>query len=59
VLLRTSAGAVPGSSLAPGPATIPARGTVSYRGRRFDAYRFTARAFPDGPLTVALLLPRG
>ncbi|HEV7753274.1 MAG TPA: hypothetical protein VGO71_17125 [Baekduia sp.] len=58
VLLRTGAGPVPGSSLAPGPATIPARGAVTYRGRRFDAYRFTARAFPHGPLTVALLLPQ-
>ncbi|MDX6714506.1 MAG: hypothetical protein QOH30_1064 [Baekduia sp.] len=58
VLLRTSAGPVPGSSLTPGPATIPARGGVSYRGRRFDAYQFTARAFPDGPLTVALLVSR-
>jgi hypothetical protein len=59
VLLRTAAGAVPGSSMAPGPATVPPHGALTYGGRRFDTYTFTARAFPDGPLSVALLLPRG
>jgi len=43
VILRTSAGAVPGSNR---PAA----------GRRYDAFRFTARAFPSGPLRVSLLL---
>jgi hypothetical protein len=58
VILQTPAGAVPGSSLRPAPAAIPARGTLTARGHLYDTYTFTARAFPDGPLSVALLLPR-
>ena len=59
VLLRTASGQVPGSSLSPGPATIPDRGPVTYRGRTYRAYSFTARAFPAGPLRISLLTPGG
>jgi hypothetical protein len=58
VILQTPAGTVPGSSLRPAPPGIPARGTLTARGRLYDTYTFAARAFPDGPLSVALLLPR-
>jgi hypothetical protein len=57
VLLRRPAGQVAGSSLVPGPATVPARGTVTYQGRTYEAFSFPARAFPSGPLTISLLLP--
>jgi len=56
VVLRTATGTVPGSTLMPGPPTIPARGRVAVGGRTFDTYTFTTGAFPDGPLTVALLV---
>jgi hypothetical protein len=56
VVLRTAAGTVPGSTLMPGPAAIPPRGTLTWRGRTFDTYTFTTGAFPSGPLHVALLL---
>jgi hypothetical protein len=39
------------------PATIPAHGTVSYRGSRYQAFSFTARAFPTGSLHISLLVP--
>ncbi|MDX6729196.1 MAG: hypothetical protein QOK49_4001 [Baekduia sp.] len=58
VILQTPAGTVPGSSLRPAPPAIPTRGTLTARGRLYDTYTFAARAFPDGPLSVALLLPR-
>jgi hypothetical protein len=45
-------GAVPLS-----PAAIPAHGPVSYRGGRYQAYSFTAKAFPSGSLHIALLAP--
>jgi hypothetical protein len=43
VVLRTRAGVVPGSAR-----TAPARSSVE---------AFAARAFPDGPLRVTLLVP--
>jgi len=55
VVLRTSAGVVPGSDRA--PAQIPLRGVVADRGRRFAAFGFTTGAFPAGRLAVALLVP--
>ena len=55
VLLRTPAGQVPGSTLAPGPATLPGSGVVSYAGRSYEAYSFAAGAFPSGPLQISLL----
>ncbi len=42
-------------SLSPGPATIPDRGRVVYRGVTYEAYSFMAEAFPSGPLRISLL----
>ncbi|MCW2994436.1 MAG: hypothetical protein JWQ18_1931, partial [Conexibacter sp.] len=56
VVLRTATGTVPGSTLMPGPPAIPARGEVAVGDRQFNTYTFTTGAFPDGPLTVALLV---
>ena len=44
-------------TLSPGPASVPNRGVVSYGGRSYQAYSFTAEAFPSGPLRVSLLIP--
>jgi hypothetical protein len=44
-------------ALAPGPSSIPAHGPVSYRGQSYQAFSFTARAFPSGPLRISLLVP--
>ena len=57
VQLRTARGLVPGSTLQPGPASIPAHGAVSYAGRSYRAVSFTGTAFPSGPLRISLLLP--
>jgi hypothetical protein len=57
VILRTPAGQVPGSSLAPGPSTVPSQGAVGYAGRAYQAFSFAAQAFPSGPLRVSLLSP--
>jgi len=59
VLVRTGPNAerqVMGT-LKPGPAHVPDRGTVSYRGRRYEAYSFTGEAFPSGALRISLLWP--
>jgi hypothetical protein len=56
VLMRTGAKQVMGT-LSPGPASVPDRGEVSYRGRTYQAYSFTGEAFPEGPLRLSLLLP--
>ena len=42
-------------SLAPGPARVPDRGAVSYRGQSYQAYSFSGAAFPSGPLRISLL----
>ncbi len=55
VLMRTAAHQVMGT-LDPGPASVPDRGAVSYRGRTYEAYSFTAEAFPSGPLRISLLI---
>jgi hypothetical protein len=54
VLMRTGAGQVAGT-LAPGPASVPDRGTVTYKGRTYQAFSFTGTAFPSGPLRISLL----
>ncbi|HXD56081.1 MAG TPA: hypothetical protein VN618_15095 [Solirubrobacteraceae bacterium] len=54
VLMRTGATQVAGT-LSPGPASVPDRGTVSYRGRSYQAYSFTGTAFPSGALRISLL----
>jgi hypothetical protein len=56
VLMRTGAKQVMGT-LDPGPASVPDRGEVAYRGRTYQAYSFTGEAFPEGPLRISLLLP--
>jgi hypothetical protein len=57
LILRTDSGQVPvPGQLSPGPAKIPDRGAVSYRGRSYQAYSFNARAYPSGRLRVSLLL---
>jgi hypothetical protein len=55
VLMRTAGRQVTGTT--PGPATVPDRGPVSYRGRAYETYSFTGVAFPSGPLRISLLLP--
>jgi hypothetical protein len=56
VLMRIGSSQVMGT-LSPGPATVPDRGAVSYRGRSYGAYSFTGVAFPSGPLRISLLFP--
>jgi hypothetical protein len=56
VLMRVGGRQVQGT-LSPGPATVPTRGTLSYGGRDYEAYTFTAEAFPSGPLEISLLIP--
>jgi len=55
ILMRTGGRQVMGT-LSPGPASVPARGPVSYGGRSYEAYSFTGEAFPSGPLRLSLLL---
>jgi hypothetical protein len=57
LILRTASGQVPVPGLlSPGPAKIPDRGPLSYRGRTYEAYSFNAQAYPSGRLRVSLLL---
>jgi hypothetical protein len=58
VLMRTGAKQVMGT-LNPGPASVPDRGAVVYRGHSYQAYSFSGVAFPSGPLRISLLLPAG
>lgn len=44
-------------TLRPGPASIPDRGRVTYRGTPYQAYSFYAEAFPSGLLRISLLYP--
>jgi hypothetical protein len=44
-------------TLRPGPASIPDRGRVVYRGTTYQAYSFVGEAFPSGPLRISLLYP--
>jgi hypothetical protein len=55
VLMRTGSRQVMGT-LTPGPASVPDRGEVSYRGQSLQAYSFSGEAFPEGPLRISLLL---
>jgi hypothetical protein len=56
VLMRVGGRQVMGT-LSPGPASVPERGAVSYGGRGYEAYSFTAEAFPSGALRISLLIP--
>jgi hypothetical protein len=58
LVLRTESGQVPIEGLlTPGPASIPDRGAVSYKGASYEAYSFDAAAYPSGRLRISLLLP--
>jgi hypothetical protein len=58
LVLRTGSRMLPvAGQLAPAPASIPARGPVSYRGRTYGAFSFDARSFPGGSLRISLLVP--
>jgi len=57
VILRAGKRQVPWSTLNPGPAVIPERGQVEYRGIGYQAFSFSAQAFPSGPLRISLLVP--
>jgi hypothetical protein len=56
VLLRQGTRQIMGN-LTPGPAHVPDRGEVAYRGVHYQAYSFVAKAFPSGPLRISLLIP--
>jgi hypothetical protein len=56
VLMREGSRQVMGD-LAPGPASVPGRGRLVYRGVPYQAYSFDAEAFPSGPLRISLLFP--
>lgn len=56
--LRTASGQAMGT-MSPGPARIPDRGAVSYRGIAYQAYSFEGEAFPSGKLRISLLYPTG
>ncbi|MFI4991131.1 MAG: hypothetical protein ACHQHO_09515 [Solirubrobacterales bacterium] len=58
VLMRVGSAQVMGT-LAPGPASVPDRGAVVYRGKTYEAYSFSGEAFPSGPLRISLLIPKG
>ncbi len=55
VVMRTGSEQVMGT-LDPGPAHIPDRGAVAYRGQSYGAYSFLGEAFPFGPLRISLLV---
>jgi len=58
LVLRTGSRTVPVEGVfAPGPASIPDHGPVSYRNTAYEAFSFNASAFPSGPLRISLLLP--
>jgi hypothetical protein len=58
VLMRTGPVQAMGT-LHPGPASVPDRGALVYRGVPYEAYSFNAEAFPSGPLRISLLFPTG
>lgn len=58
VQLVSPLGRVPGSTLEPGPATIPDHGTIEFGGRRYIARSFDGAAFPSGQLRISLLVPQ-
>jgi hypothetical protein len=56
LLLRGASGRIPVEGVIPA-AGIPDSGTLTYHGARVQAVSFNAKAFPDGPLKVTLLVP--
>ncbi len=45
------------NSLGPSPGAVPAGGPFTYHGEHFRVYTLNAQAFPDGPLTIRVLIP--
>jgi hypothetical protein len=45
------------NSLGPAPGTVPSSGTYHYRGHTFRVFTLHAKAFPSGPLRIAVLIP--
>jgi len=39
------------------PGAVPTHGRFAFRGKRYRAYTFDARAFPSGPLRITVLIP--
>jgi hypothetical protein len=57
MLLRQGSHTLPvAGAISPGPASVPVRGPVSYRGKTFEAFSFDAQAFPSGALRISLLV---
>ena len=56
LLLRGPSGRIPVEGVIPASG-IPDSGTLTYRGGRVQAVTFHARAFPNAPLKVTLLVP--
>ncbi len=58
LLLRRGAQRIPVEGvIASGSRAVPTTGAVDFRGRRYSAVSFIAKAFPSGPLTVTVLVP--
>jgi hypothetical protein len=57
VLLAGSHRVADTMTASPPLASLPIRGSLTYRGVSYRASSFSARAFPTGPLRVELLLP--
>jgi hypothetical protein len=58
LVLRAGSRSLPvAGAIAPGPASIPSHGPVSYRHTTYEAFSFDAEAFPRGPLRISLLVP--
>jgi hypothetical protein len=45
------------NSLGPSPGAVPASGSYTYRGTRYRVHTLNATAFPNGPLTIRVLIP--
>ena len=56
VVLHMAGKTVPGSNVSPGPRYAPGLTNVTYGGRSYRDFGFTARAFPTGQLRVSLLV---
>ncbi|HXW58161.1 MAG TPA: hypothetical protein VEJ23_01655, partial [Solirubrobacteraceae bacterium] len=58
LLMRSDGVRIPvEGTLAPGPASIPDHGPVTYQGVFYQAFSFSGKAFPSGQLRISLLLP--
>jgi len=45
------------NSLGPEPGTVPDSGPFQYRGSNYRVYTLHVKAFPEGPLTIHVLIP--